>query len=181
MNPLPESALAAEARARVLIDDQLTAAGWVVQCTSNLNLSAAQGVARREAILATGHGRADYLLYLDRRLVGGTEAKPVGTPLSGAEWQSAMYAAGLPAEVRLSVVTRDGRLPFVFEASGTETHFTNGHDAEPRSRTAGPRWCCPTMSSSKAVRARPFGASCSPTSMCTLCCACLPASSTHKA
>ena len=33
MNPVPESALAAEARARVLIDGQLTAAGWVVQDT----------------------------------------------------------------------------------------------------------------------------------------------------
>ena len=134
MNPVPESALAAEARARVLIDAQLAAAGWVVQDIRNLNLSAAQGVARREAIMATGHGRADYLLYLDRRVVGVIEAKPVGTPLSGVEWQSAMYASGLPAEVRLSVVTRDGRLPFIFEASGTETHFTNGYDPEPRSR-----------------------------------------------
>ncbi len=134
MNPVPESALAAEARARVLIDGQLAAAGWVVQDTKNLNLSAAQGVARREAIMATGHGRADYLLYLDRRVVGVIEAKPVGTSLSGVEWQSAMYATGLPAEVRLGVVTRDGRLPFVFEASGTETHFTNGYDPEARSR-----------------------------------------------
>jgi type I restriction enzyme, R subunit len=134
MNPVPESALAAEARARVLIDDQLVAAGWAVQDTRNLNLSAAQGVARREAIMADGHGRADYLLYLDKRVVGVIEAKPVGTPLSGVEWQSAMHATGLPAEVRLSVVTRDGRLPFVFEASGTETHFTNGYDPEPRSR-----------------------------------------------
>lgn len=134
MNPVPESALAAEARARVLIDGQLAAAGWVVQDTRSRNLSASQGVARREAIMATGHGRADYLLYLDRRVVGVIEAKPVGTPLSGVEWQSAMYATGLPAEVRLSVVTKDGRLPFVFEASGTETHFTNGYYPEPRSR-----------------------------------------------
>lgn len=68
MNPVPESALAAEARARVLIDGQLAAAGWVVQDTRSRNLSASQGVARREAIMATGHGRADYLLYLDRRV-----------------------------------------------------------------------------------------------------------------
>ncbi len=134
MNPVPEPALTAEARARVLVDGQLAAVGWVVQDTRNLNLSAAQGVARREAIMAAGHGRADYLLYLDRRVVGVIEAKPVGTPLSGVEWQSAMYATGLPPEVRLSVVTRDGRLPFVFEASGTETHFTNGYDPAPRSR-----------------------------------------------
>ncbi len=76
MNPVPESALAAEARARVLIDGQLTAAGWVVQDTKDLNLSAGQGVARREAIMAAGHGRADYLLYLDKREAG---ALPIST------------------------------------------------------------------------------------------------------
>jgi hypothetical protein len=27
-----------------------------------------------------------------------------------------------------------GRLPFVFEASGSETHFTNGYDPDPRAR-----------------------------------------------
>ena len=62
------------------------------------------------------------------------EAKPVGTTLSGVEWQSAMYAEGLPADVRLAALTKDGRLPFVFEASGTETHFTNGYDPDPRAR-----------------------------------------------
>ncbi|MCB0910750.1 MAG: DEAD/DEAH box helicase family protein [Propionibacteriaceae bacterium] len=134
MNPIPESALAAEARARVLIDAQLEVAGWLVQDTKQLNLSAGTGVARREAIMATGHGRADYLLYIDKRVVGVIEAKPVGTPLSGVEWQSAMYATGLPADVRLSATTKDGRLPFVFEASGSETHFTNGFDPEPRAR-----------------------------------------------
>ena len=41
---------------------------------------------------------------------------------------------GLPAEVRLKAVTTDGRLPFVFEASGSETHFTNGYDPNPRAR-----------------------------------------------
>lgn len=95
---------------------------------------AAQGVARREATMATGHGRVDYLLYIDQRVVGVIEAKPVGTPLSGVEWQSAMYAEGLPADVRLAALTKNSRLPFVYEASGTETHFTNGFDPEPRAR-----------------------------------------------
>src|SRR4051794_49826 len=84
--------------------------------------------------MATGHDRADYLLYVDQRVVGVIEAKPEGTPLSGVEWQSAMYAEGLPRDVRLAALTTDGRLPFVFEASGTETHFTNGFDPEPRAR-----------------------------------------------
>ena len=37
-------------------------------------------------------------------------------------------------EIRLKTLTTGGRLPFVFEASGTETHFTNGYDPAPRAR-----------------------------------------------
>ncbi|GGB26309.1 type III restriction endonuclease subunit R [Flexivirga endophytica] len=129
-----EARLAAEARARVLIDRQLTDAGWAVQDKKALNLFAAQGVACREVTMKSGHGRADYLLYVDQRVVGVIEAKPQGTTLSGVEWQSAMYAEGLPSDIRLKALTKDGRLPFIFEASGTETHFTNGYDPDARSR-----------------------------------------------
>jgi type I restriction enzyme R subunit len=126
--------LAAEARARVLIDRQLGEAGWSVQDKQAMNLFASQGVAVREVTLKPGHGRVDYVLYVDQAAVGVIEAKPEGTTLSGVEWQSAMYAEGLPPEVHLAALTKDGRLPFVFEASGTETHFTNGFDPEPRAR-----------------------------------------------
>ena len=126
--------LPAEARARVSIDQQLGKAGWSVQDKQAMNLFASQGVAVREVTLKPGHGRVDYMLYIDQAAVGVIEAKPEGTPLSGVEWQSAMYAEGLPPDVRLAALTKDGRLPFVFEASGTETHFTNGFDPEPRAR-----------------------------------------------
>ena len=126
--------LAAEARARVLIDRQLTVAGWSVQDKKAMNLFATQGVAVREVTLKPGHGRADYLLYVDQKVVGVIEAKPEGTPLSGVEWQSSKYAEGLPAAVKLAALTSNGRLPFVFEASGSETHFTNGYDPDPRAR-----------------------------------------------
>ncbi len=73
------------------------------------------------------------------------EAKPEGTPLSGVEWQRAMYAEGLPAEVRLEALTKDGRLPFVFEASTatrptsptatTPTREPDGSSASPRPAT----------------------------------------------
>ena len=126
--------LAPEARARVLIDLQLSAAGWVVQDRPALNLFAGQGVAVREKVMAAGHGRADYVLYVDRRVVGVIEAKPAGTPLSGVEWQSAMYATGLTPDDQKRAVVRGDRLPFVFEASGSETHFTNGYDPAPRAR-----------------------------------------------
>ena len=72
------------------------------------NLFAAQRVAYREVTMASGHGRADYLLYLDQRVVGVIEAKPQGTPLSGVEWRSAMYAAR-PSDIRLKALTTNGR------------------------------------------------------------------------
>src|SRR5680860_1381974 len=134
MSPDDDARLAAEQRARVLIDAQLGAAGWAAQDKKDLNLFASDGVAVREVVMAAGHGRADYLLYVDKRAVGVIEAKPAGRTLSGVEWQSAMYAEGLPADVRLKALTVDGRLPFVFEASGTETHFTNGYDPDARAR-----------------------------------------------
>ena len=134
MSDVGRDRLAAEQRARVLIDRQLTDAGWVLQDKKGLNLFAGQGIAVREVVMRAGHGRADYLLYIDQAVVGVIEAKPEGTTLSGVEWQSAMYAQGLPPEVRLRALTVDGRLPFIFEASGSETHFTNGFDPEPRAR-----------------------------------------------
>jgi type I restriction enzyme R subunit len=45
-----------------------------------------------------------------------------------------MYATGLPSSHARRAITVAGRLPFVFEASGTETHFTNGYDPDPRAR-----------------------------------------------
>jgi type I restriction enzyme R subunit len=88
-----EERLAAEQRARVLIDRQLTEAGWVVQDRRELNLFAGQGVAVREVMMAKGHGRADYLIYVDQKAVGVIEAKPAGTTLSGVEWQSSHKAS----------------------------------------------------------------------------------------
>ncbi|MPY92926.1 MAG: hypothetical protein GEV08_07620 [Acidimicrobiia bacterium] len=122
--------LTAEARARVEIDRQLVACGWAVQDRTALNLYAAQGVAVREFIMAPGHGRADYLLFVDGKAVGAVEAKPAGTPLAGVEAQSAKYAAGLPKDLPALV----SPLPFLYESTGDETTFTDGLDPEPRSR-----------------------------------------------
>jgi len=91
------------------------------------------GVAVREVHLGEA-GRADYLLYVEKRLCGVIEAKPAGTPLTGVQWQTNRYAEGVPAEMRLGAVLRDNRLPFLFEASGTETVFTNLFDPDPASR-----------------------------------------------
>ena len=53
------------------------------------------GVAVREVHLGEA-GRADYLLYVGRRLCGVMEAKPAGTPLTGVQWQTARYAECVP-------------------------------------------------------------------------------------
>src|SRR5439155_20074074 len=83
--------LTAEAQARVQIDKELDAAGWLVQDAHAVNLAAGQGVAVREFILKPPHGRVDYLLFVDRQPVGTIEAKPAGTTLTGVEEQSAKY------------------------------------------------------------------------------------------
>ena len=44
--------------------------------------------------MAPGHGRVDYLLYVDKREVGVVEGKPEGTSLSGVD-----YAGGVKANV----------------------------------------------------------------------------------
>ena len=75
------SYLTPEAQARIEIDRQLEAAGWVVQDHRAINLAATApggkvaGVAVREFPLAAGHGVADYLLFVDRQAVGVLEAK----------------------------------------------------------------------------------------------------------
>jgi type I restriction enzyme R subunit len=126
-----ETYLTAEARARVEIDRQLDACGWVVQDRSAMNLYADQGVAVREFIMASGHGRADYVLFVDQKAVGAIEAKPSGTPLAGVERQSAKYSTGLPKDLPALVPP----LAFLYEATGDETMFTDGFDPDPRSRS----------------------------------------------
>lgn len=119
-----------EAAARVAIDKALSRAGWIVQDPERVNLAAGRGVAVREFPLKSGHGTADYLLFVDGRAVGVVEAKALGTTLTGVEVQSSKYGAGLPDYLRAPVRP----LPFRYEATGAETRFTNMLDPEPRSR-----------------------------------------------
>ena len=126
MAPQPEQ------QAREEIDRLLKLAGWQVFDVAQANIHAARGVALREFPLNTGHGFADYLLYVDGKAAGVIEAKKAGATLTGVESQSARYAAGLPAT--LPAWCRP--LPFLYESTGYETHFTNGLDPEPRARNA---------------------------------------------
>ena len=119
-----------EQKARIQIDNLLEQAGWAVQDAGSVNLSAARGVAVREFGLKPGHGTADYLLYVDGKAAGVVEAKPVGHTLTGVETQSGKYSDGLPD----ALPAHRKPLPFLYETTGSETHFTNLLDPEPRSR-----------------------------------------------
>ena len=119
-----------EAVARVEIDAALTAAGWVIQDRAEMNLAAALGVAVREIKLKTGHGYADYLLFVDGKAVGVLEAKKAGVTLTAVEVQAEKYATGLPAGLNPPVTP----LPFLYLSTGAETKFTSLLDPEPRSR-----------------------------------------------
>ena len=120
-----------EAKARVTIDALLVAAGWHVCHVGQANIHAAVGVAIREFPLNNGFGFADYLLYVNGKACGVIEAKKEGATLTGVELQSSRYAKGLPTA--LPAWRRP--LPFVWESTGVETHFTNGLDPEPRARS----------------------------------------------
>lgn len=113
-----------EVQVRRIIDRMLADAGWTVQDAAETNLYANDGVAIREVSTATG--RADYLLYVDRKLVGVIEAKREGVSLQGVDQQSDRYAAGLTSGQRLAAWKTP--LPFRYESTATETQFTNGLD-----------------------------------------------------
>jgi type I restriction enzyme R subunit len=117
-----------EELARINIDKQLEACGWIVQSRAEMNLYAGRGVAVREFPLSTGE--ADYLLFVDRKAVGVVEAKPEGVTLSGVAQQAANYSVGLPANIPHVTLP----LPFLYESTGVETFFRDERDPETRSR-----------------------------------------------
>ena len=122
MNQTPEQ------KARDNIDQQLTAAGWVIQNKEQINLFAAPGVAVRE--YQTDAGPADYILFVDHKPVGVIEAKKEedGHKLTVVESQSTAYAAS-----KLKYLNNDP-LPFVYESTGIVTHVTDYRDPKPRAR-----------------------------------------------
>ena len=99
------SANAPEAKARIDIDRQLEAAGWVLQHRDEMNLAAAGAIAVREFKLHKGHGYVDYMLFLDSKPVGVCEAKPAGFPVRSVEVQAKKYVEGLPPELGAAVHT----------------------------------------------------------------------------
>ncbi|GAB1489735.1 type I restriction-modification enzyme R subunit C-terminal domain-containing protein [Opitutaceae bacterium] len=116
--------------ARDAIDAQLRASGWVIQSKDAINFHEGQGQAIRE--YTTDTGPADYVLFVDRQPVGVIEAKKetLGHTITSVEDQTADYAAA-----KLKWIQSTGEpLPFLYEATGVITRFTDQRDPKPRSR-----------------------------------------------
>lgn len=118
-----------EAEARLKIDERLIQAGWVVQSITQLNPTAALGVAVRE--FPTDTGPVDYALFVDGVPVGVIEAKPddSGEHLTVVETQSGRYANS-----KFKWIKIDYKIRFAYEATGTLTRFTDYGDEKYRSR-----------------------------------------------
>lgn len=116
--------------ARDAIDAQLRAAGWAVQSKDAIDFHVGQGQAVRE--YTTDSGPADYVLFVNGQPVGVIEAKKetLGHNITVVEDQTADYAAA-----KLKYIQRSGApLPFLYEATGVITRFTDQRDPKPRSR-----------------------------------------------
>ncbi len=111
----------AEQIARDTIDAKLRQAGWLVQNYGEHNIAQGLGVAITEFTANGGKIRIDYLLYVDKKVVGIIEAKPDGTTLAGVEIQTEKYTSGLPNELPAIA----SPLPFLYQTTANETFFTN--------------------------------------------------------
>ncbi len=143
-----------EQRARDLIDAQLRAAGWVVQDKKTFSFHEGEGQAIRE--YHTDTGPADYVLFVDGKPVGVIEAKKetLGHNLTTVEDQTVEYGAA-----KLKWIQKSGvPLPFLYEATGVITRFTDQRDPKPRSREVfsflRPETMREYLSQEKSLRAR---------------------------
>src|SRR5688500_11831315 len=117
-----------EERARVVIDELLRKAGWIIQDNTTFNRNAGEGVAVREFRLPSGP--CDYLLFVGGKAAGVIEAKKAGITLSTVAEQAARYMVKLPEHL-----ARWGdQLAFDYESTGEETFFRDVRDPQPRSR-----------------------------------------------
>ncbi|MGJ8641520.1 MAG: DEAD/DEAH box helicase family protein [Opitutaceae bacterium] len=117
-----------EQQARQQIDQQLDAAGWVVQNVKSINLAAQCGVAVREFPTATGP--ADYMLFADGKAIGIVEAKKEGVTLSAVHAQAAEYGTAATKHIQRWA----DPLPFIYETTGLETLFTDEREPDARAR-----------------------------------------------
>ena len=123
--------LAREARARMEIDKQLAAAGWMVQSQETLNLSAGPGVAVREFTLGEA-ARAGGLPPLPERPARRGDRGQAGGDDRSSRWSTSPASTSRVSLTGCSLPVYP--LPFIYESTGAETRFTNGYDPDARSR-----------------------------------------------
>jgi len=117
-----------EKTTRVLIDEQLRAAGWEVDSAVFRHASGARPEIGRATAIAewpTGSGPVDYALFIDEKCVGVVEAKRGIRDVPGRLGQSKRYARDIRLTVDQTAAGgpwRDGDekmvAPFVFVANG---------------------------------------------------------------
>ena len=117
-----------EKHVRDEIDKMLIASGWQVQSKNQSPFAAGVGVAIRE--YQTNIGPADYILFVNKKPVGVIEAKreEEGLHLTIHEDQTQDYA-----KAKLKYLNNEP-LVFLYESTGTVTHFTDYRDPKPTSR-----------------------------------------------
>lgn len=117
-----------EAATRVLIDDQLRAAGWIVDSAVLRHAAGARPQAGKAIAIAewpTKSGPVDYALFLDGRCIGVIEAKREVKDVPGRLGQSKRYARDIV--LAADELLQDGpwqhgkeafRVPFLFVTNG---------------------------------------------------------------
>ena len=121
-----------EDQARVVIDEKLKQAGWIIQDKKQMNLFAGKqgvhGVIIRE--MDTSTGPADYMLFIDGKACGVIEAKKDGVSLGGVAEQSGRYSLSNSKHTQRWL----DDLPFTYEATSESLRFCDYRDPKPRSR-----------------------------------------------
>ena len=119
-----------EARARKIIDQLLTNAGWIVQSRDEVNLAAGRGVAIREFPMKPGFGRPTTFCTWTDRLSESWKRKKRAALSPGLK--------GRPQNIAKDFLTRCPRLavhlPFCYQSTGIETRFTNLLEPDAASR-----------------------------------------------
>lgn len=119
-----------EEKARLIIDQKLIEAGYVIQDMSDMNVYAAKGVIVRE--YPTDTGEVDYLIFINAQPVGIIEAKEVNKGeklVVETEKQTERYKNS-----KLKYFKDDVHIRFAYESTGEITRFTDYKDINYRSR-----------------------------------------------
>jgi type I restriction enzyme R subunit len=116
-----------EADTRKLIDEQLTAAGWMADSATQTYAKGARprkGQALAIAEWPTQSGPADYVLFAGLTPLAAVEAKRKNIDVSGALQQAKRYSRdfGAPASLEMPAASGQGaesfKLPFAFSSNG---------------------------------------------------------------